>query len=558
MIRRVPTGDRGTSLLIVLMIITFVSTVTGVILSQEGTSVKATETLRTVSSTYYGSDAAAQAAVTQLKNGQFACASAATSTLTFGGGSTPFYQPVGTSSGPLNAVATCTPDTTTGVTATVTGSGTMVGPANTPTAALTTVGSTAFDGILAAVGGPTFTVCVQGSVVSYTTITAWVSAGTNTKGSATACPDQPNPTTSIQAYGSPLVNPLLTGAGCGASYFPQDQCIGLATKPPPIPTVPDPGVPITVTNPAVACQTVGSKIYAAFLPGRYTQVSLLNLPCGGKAANTLEWFTPGVYYFDFGSTTWTLPATVVGGTPTNASGQPITGLNPATKTLSNLSQLPSGEGKCVPPTAQTQAGEGGVEFVFGGASTMTGMTPNILTPFTSTDMDICATYSATSPPVAIYGATQDLNEGGVTVPKQSGCVALQVCLGSPPSLLNWPLFSSIGLPTLADQTYHFDGYVWAPAAGMNLNYATAKGQAFNWGLLVRSFTTLGLTSMTMAAVPAANPGLVTTYSYSVRYVNVWTCAASVGACPQTGAPNVRIKLQQTGATWKVLSWSAPR
>jgi hypothetical protein len=93
---------------------------------------------------------------------------------------------------------------------------------------------------------------------------------------------------------------------------------------------------------------------------------------------------------------------------------------------------------------------------------------------------------------------------------------------------------------------------------MNLSYAAASGQAFNWGILVRSFTMLGLNSMTIASVPAANPGVVTTYSYSVRYVNVWTCAASVGPCPHTGTPNVQIKLQQTGATWKVLSWSAPR
>ena len=46
--------------------------------------------------------------------------------------------------------------------------------------------------------------------------------------------------------------------------------------------------------------------------------------------------------------------------------------------------------------------------------------------------------------------------------------------------------------------------------------------------------------------------------YSVRYVNVWTCAASADPCPQTGPPDIQTKLQQTGASWKVLSWSEQR
>jgi hypothetical protein len=293
-----------------------------------------------------------------------------------------------------------------------------------------------------------------------------------------------------------------------------------------------------------------------------SSASSLNTPC--KSGSTwvkadVDWFTPGVYYFDYGSTTWTLPAALVGGTPTNSSG-PITGLdvtNPST--LSRLSQMPTGEGKCLPPTMQTQPNTGGVEFVFGGASTMTGMTPpNVFGVATgpSTDMDICATYSATSPPVAIYGVYQNqLTEGTGHVSPESGCVATPGCLTATRSLLN-------ASSPVADQTFHIDGYVWAPAAAIAMSYLHSSGQAFNWGVLVRTFQLIDLglfgvlsTPMTMVNLPDPNPGPVTTYTYSLRYVNVWTCAASTTACPQTGPPNVQIKLQNTGGTWKVLSWT---
>jgi hypothetical protein len=570
MIRRLRTDDRGTSLLIVLMVITFVSLVTGVILSQEGTSVKTTEVLQDQSASNYGADAAGQAVVTQLKNGQFACTAATASTINLGNGSSsPFYRPIGAASGPQNAIATCTPDTTTGVTSVLTGNATMIGPANTPSAAITSVGSNLADGIVAVAP---YSLCVQGSVLSYTTITGILSVGANSSASQTACPDTANAAIKLQAFGNPLKIPIVPGC---IGVFLITPCTPLGTTTPPVPSVPDPGYAITAanTNQAAVCQTSGGKTYAAFLPGLYNQspttAGSLNTPCksGSKwVAANVDWFTPGVYYFNFGATTWTLPATFVGGTPATPSGQPIAGLNPANATtlgasvLSNLSQMPTGEGKCIAPTAQTHAGDGGVEFVFGGASTMTGMAPaNFLGVPTgpSTDMDICAKYSATSPPVAIYGVYQQpLTEGSTQIPVESGCVASPGCVGTVNSLFNWPVTPLLSLPV--DQSFHVDGYVWAPAAALVLTYASSNGQAFNWGVLVRSFQMLGLTSLTMATVPAANPGQVTTFTYSVRYVNVWTCAASSSPCSQTGPPHVQIKLQQTGSTWKVLSWSEQR
>ena len=279
-----------------------------------------------------------------------------------------------------------------GVTATTTGTQMMVGPANTPTAAITTVGTTAFDGVAAL---NLFTLCVQGSVLSYTTIGGILAAGTNSSGSPTACPDSPSPSVTVKAAGSPLLAPLLgsipTGCGLLTNLY-LTPCTPLGTSLPPVPSVPDPSsVSAPANNPQPVCSPVsGGKVYAAaFLPGRYTTATSskswsLSTPCASGSkwiAPSVDWFSPGVYYFDFGPTTWTLPAALVGGTPATASGQPIAGLNPATpSTLSNLSQMPTGEGKCIPPAAQTRANESGVEFVFGGASTMTGMTADSSAP----------------------------------------------------------------------------------------------------------------------------------------------------------------------------------
>ena len=77
-------------------------------------------------------------------------------------------------------------------------------------------------------------------------------------------------------------------------------------------------------------------------------------------------------------------------------------------------------------------------------------------------------------------------------------------------------------------------------------------------MLVRSFDLIGVTSLNMASLPAANLGPVTPYTYPVRYVSVSTCPAASSPCQQKAAPDVQIKMQLTGSTWKILSWSEQR
>ena len=549
--RRVHNNDDGTSLLIVLILITVVSLVMTVVLSQVDTSVKATVVLRDQSATNYGADAAAQAIVTQLQNGTLSCSTPTGTTTNLGTGTaTPFYSAVSTTTGPLNATATCAPDTAVGTGQS--GQGPAIGATNTPPFALTTVGKNSAAGEDGVAESGNWSMCVQGGgVQSYSTITGKVSAGVNTTDN-TACPTAANTQIKVQAYGDPTP----ATSGCQGTFTPT-ACTALGATTPAIPTVPDPGLAITAanTNQAAVCQTVGSTVYAAFLPGKYTlltsnSVSSLSTPCLSKGkwvAPDVAWFTPGVFYFDFGSTTWSIPDTVIGGTPTKPGQVAITGLNGtsaatlATSTLGNLSQATTFPGACLSPTTQTN--NGGSEFVFGGASTMT---------INGGNLDLCANYTANTVPVALYGVYQNaLVEGSGSVAPQSGCVATVGCNGAS-SLLN------AGSPN-GHESFHFEGYVWAPASAIAMTYKNSAGQEFTWGVLVRTFQITGNGSSPSSAfisLPSATFGAVTTYSY--RYISVWVCPAAATACAQTGTPAVRVKVQTTGSTWKVLSWSHQR
>ncbi|MEO6500431.1 MAG: hypothetical protein ABIQ09_00795, partial [Jatrophihabitantaceae bacterium] len=109
--------------------------------------------------------------------------------------------------------------------------------------------------------------------------------------------------------------------------------------------------------------------------------------------DSVWWFTPGTYYFDFhnssnpllgGSDVWEIKnGQLVAGTPTNAAGVVLA--KPA-----NPSPTPGG---CQNPIKDESAV--GVQFLFGGDSqfAVTG----------TADAEICASYHTNRPPIAVYG-----------------------------------------------------------------------------------------------------------------------------------------------------------
>jgi hypothetical protein len=133
-----------------------------------------------------------------------------------------------------------------------------------------------------------------------------------------------------------------------------------------------PSKPAT-TDPVPSCDAST----ATFSPGTYTK------PPSITGCNKPWWFKPGDYYFDFnnsGSHVWIINTTVVGGLTTGWDGR---------------RQAPSLPGSC--RTDQNLAATDGVQFVFGGDSTMqVGPTGAV---------ELCAKPSTFRQEIAIYGMT---------------------------------------------------------------------------------------------------------------------------------------------------------
>ncbi|MFC0629037.1 type IV pilus modification PilV family protein [Kribbella deserti] len=129
-----------------------------------------------------------------------------------------------------------------------------------------------------------------------------------------------------------------------------------------------------------ACTTPGSLV--TFLPGYYDDaVALSDLmssvsPCRGST----WWFKPGVYYFDFHNS--------------GANANPLlpAGSNQWVVEGGHLVAGTRAGATCVDPTEDASAA--GVQFIFGGSSRL---------KFVGAEADICGTYSASKPPVAVFG-----------------------------------------------------------------------------------------------------------------------------------------------------------
>ncbi|MGH8962915.1 MAG: hypothetical protein ACRDWT_17300 [Jatrophihabitantaceae bacterium] len=551
------------------------SLVMGAVLTLADTNLRATVQLRDQTKDNYGADAAAQAAVTQLQNGKFVCKDPSTaSTTSFGTASTPFYAPSQTEQGPLNASASCAPDKTDGAntTTTTTGSGVGIGGGDTnlPSYALLAMEPNSLS------EGITFpqnnkTICIEnGKVATNAAINATNNilgvrvAGT---GSPSDCSTGSGTGLSIQAYGvgSPASSGCLPNKTTQYKPTPcQDMSSLIST-----PTAPKPDTTsIGTLNPAPVCKTKSGTTYAAFVPGKYTNVSLLNSPCPG--GTDFEWFSPGTYFFDYGSTPWQWATTLVGGTPTsgpsttNADGSvttpAITGVVATSASslpgLAGIASWPSSSSQhpnaCADPSAQKQYP--GIEFVFGGTSTFM--------PNQFGNAELCGTYDANNPPIAIYGTSSSSDVPGVSAETlcKNGASAV-TCTAATPTA-NGTLIN----PTPNGQAqFYIKGFVYAPAAPITLNLKNSNGQIFNWGVVVWNFSlSVNGSSPTVPFIqlPSPNQGFTqqTTTTYTIRYINVWTCAASAGSCPQSGPPNATVKVQTKadGTSPKVLSWSEQR
>jgi Tfp pilus assembly protein PilX len=506
-----PAEDRGAALVLVLVIVWVMGAAGLALLDFSYTSIRTTFALRDQAAAAYAADGAGKVAVAKLAGATYLnnCATVTGDPLSLGDSTTAFYTgPTGTTA--LNAYVTCSPDTNTS-------NGVMVSAANKPDNAIVTVGD-----------DTTLATPLPGQLYSGKPVTIG-NGNVRSNSSINA-----SGTLSVTGTGATIRAALAAPNGCLGKFAP--ACLpGAEILPTP---------PLTVTTPPVslAPAPVCPSTYAAFRPGLYDQTSLtkyLNGTCGKKA---VVWFSPGTYYFDF-TGVWTAPARIIAGTPTDADDKPITGLDPAVgSTLSNLSQLnPASSGACANPSEQVAPG---AIFVFGGTSTI---------KLGAKLFEICATYSATSVPIAIYGPTAAIPVNGGTA---SAPVSAQtVCQAD-----DCVLFGAPNASGKAD--FHIQGFTYAPNARIKLTLKNSNGQVFNWGLVLRSFSiaTNGASPTgSVVQLPSNSTGGTTTYS--IMYLSVWVCPQSGAACDHSpGSQQLTAKVQVTGtpATATVLSWSVQR
>ncbi|HEX8080148.1 MAG TPA: hypothetical protein VF557_08065 [Jatrophihabitans sp.] len=372
--------DTGASLVFALLLITVVALVVGVLLSFGDTSVRTTVALRGQAAHLYGSDGAAQAAITALRRSPFNNnTSSPTHPKCFGSGPTAdtlllnnFYP--GTTGGAASSAAvTCTPDPNSGAA----GGLVPITTANKPGNAILTLGTNpGEDGLNIQNNSPTIPFIVHGSVVSNSNIRV-------TRGTLES---------NVGVYAH-------TGcSGTIVSNPPPNCAAGTVVDPnysfEPAFGSPANAVPTYRPVPASTAANCPGGVMT-FQPGYYDDaeaLSSLMSNSGGVCRNSVWWFTPGIYYFDFhnssnpllgGSDVWTVSSgQLVAGTPVDAAGNVLARpLRPAT--------IP---GACQNPIKSTSAV--GVQFLFGGDSQFR---------MTGGDAEICASYHTARPPIAVYG-----------------------------------------------------------------------------------------------------------------------------------------------------------
>ena len=437
------TDDSGATLIVALIFITVVSVVVAVVLSLTDSSIRTTLALRGQASDAASVDGAAQIAINALRQGIYDASAGAC--FDAGGGVTSdtltltnFYQPA---SGPAySAAVTCEPDPTTG------GVGVDINASNKPGSAILTLGTSATETGLHINASGGREVKVHGGVFANSSITV--------------------------AQGSLRSDASLTARGACTgtiSSVPAPNC-GIGSVVDPRGDDPDYPAPTAATTLRVVPVCATADQLVTFTPGLYTNIFALNNLT--RCTNGIFHFLPGTYYFNLPSgTPWLIEqAYVVGGTPTT----PLVAGTPPTIPGSCQSPTPPDP---LPPGWTPPAPNAGVQFVLGGGTQIV---------LRSAQVELCGSYSAAGPPIAIYG----LKTAVGPVPAQSGCTLVEP----------YPVSgcAAIRSEDTAGSAFHIQGTTYLPRSVLDLALNNSVGLAFSVGVIARS---LRVTPTATAALP---------------------------------------------------------
>jgi hypothetical protein len=501
-----------------LVFITIVAIGIAALLWLADTSLRTTVALRGQATQSADADGAAQVAINQLRLGTYTgagnCFGTSTSLMLSN-----FYQPAG--GGPADsALITCAQDAT-------------HSQAATPGMALLTLGNATShgqyveDGVLlqdnagddehgggeggggegGGEGGQSATVKVQGSVGSKSDIN--VQDGTlavTGNVSASTCSGK------ITVSGTKTCTSTAGNALTDPNY---------AAPPAPDASTQTPSMP--------SCASI-----MHFQPGIYTSASSLNSAMGCSKARVYD-FRPGIYYFKY-SGTWNIADNVMVAGAVN-------------QITSTTVHVPGACPSQVSPSTPDQGG--GVEFVFGNDAQIT-ISDNA-------SVEICAKYSATGPPIAIYGLKAALGSGSKQIPAQSGCVTRtgdSAC----------SFFQSDSNHDSSDVAFYIQGLVYVPLAWVDLDLRGSQSQYFNDGLVARAFSAAPPDSSGASNAILSNPNGASV-GRTVVSLTVYLCPGQSTCTTGTGRVRLLVKVRMNDPTGTavagkreitVYSWSVQR
>lgn len=499
------TDDSGVSLTMVLIFVTVVAVVIGAVLSFADVNFKTTIQLRLQSETAAAADGAGQIAVNALRkslyDGTGDCLGTS-DTLKLN----QFYDsPTGTKT---SAAIKCGLDTD----LTVSDGGIPISSANKPPKAILNLSS--IDPLVFDPNG--HTIRVKGSIYSNDDI--FVSGSGR-----------------LRATGA--IEARATCFGDMQSTPPPD-CLNIFDPPYPDPNYSNPPTGGSVPDRSVPSCPLGgpSPKKVTFQPGRYSGFSTRNalnaLTRPSGCNNAIFAFGPGIYYFDFDGDWEIETGYVVAGDLVNVNAGTVPKIPGSCKVPAPPDPVPTGGF-----VAQNPASPAGAIF-------MLGRTAQIRVS-SSADFEICGPYSATRPPIAIFGVDDTIP--GV-IQDQDGCITNGTCPA---------------IDTQGGANFVVQGTAYLPRANVELSINSPSIQTFSAGVIARSLNLRnnGSVAYPVAQLPDNSAGVG---ERIVVYLKVYVCPNAT-TCDTTGTIRLDAKVALTYApggtgspTMTVLTWNVKR
>jgi hypothetical protein len=313
-----------------------------------------------------------------------------------------------------------------------------------------------------------------------------------------------------------------------------------------------PAAPSAVGSMAPATCGAAAAVYE-FQPGLYTNAAALNaLTNGAGGCSGSVWhFNPGTYFFNFTDAAiahqWIVSSGYLVGGKANVAGA---------LTVPKVQALESAKTPfCAVPTVGATTPNTGVEFVFGGDSRLF-VTKGLASA--NPNVQVCASNSASGPPIAIYGLKRAVGAGSFAVPAESGCITQPGYVAEGGDATHCAVVQTTNDPNPATTIY---GTTYVPNAVIDLYLNNNTVQVFRWGLVTRALLvgSTGSSDLASAVIDVPDDAPAPFAIPDLMYLDVYVCPGQP-SCNTSGLVRLRVKVQlsaTTPTTATVLSWSQP-